>query len=608
MPCDTSYIIYRTDCPMKNSASIFLPTLLILIVFVNWANPACSAPIYQAPNKKPTPDPYFHPKNAPSGSIDTPQFPASNSVRSFAGEAFADSTPRYPLPQQSPATNPSPATNGVTPAGLWDTPRTPVNRTPGSPPEKSSEIQNTERTDRDAEMFENNFSLVPQQSIIRNKFLSPVPSPELATETQDATPAGTKPVPTFSPSQLDSSNEFGGEFSGDLTNLKRPAVPQNTTQPSNTKSDEMKAASTGKSTEQLPFQSPNPSTVVTDTRPIPTSTKPKIETPQVKAFEPSQLLAMVGNEPIFVGDLMFETNQLIEKFMPTAPPEIKASEGKKMISRLLPKFVDSKLLYMGTLRMLPEGADVSKILEQASKEFDENAMQKMMDSAGLKTASEFDAQLRAQGSSLRKMRLTWSQDQLTKYFLGQQLNVDNEVTHQAMLDDYRQRLTEYATPARAKWEQVMVRFDRTSSRDEAEKQLVEMGNAIVYGANFAAVAKKSSHGFRAASGGRHDWTSRGALVLKELDDAIFSLPIGELSDKIETQDGFHIVRVIERTEASHKPFLEAQVEIKERMLEEKRTDAFKKHLEKLRDEIPVEYFINDLPNPTVATAPGGKIR
>ena len=140
----------------------------------------------------------------------------------------------------------------------------------------------------------------------------------------------------------------------------------------------------------------------------------------------------------------------------------------------------------------------------------------------------------------------------------------------------------------------MIRFDRAGSRDEAKKQVAELANQIVYGANLAAIAKKSSQGFRAADGGQHDWTSKGALVLKELDEAIFSLPVGELSDVIETSDGFHVIRVLERTESTHKPFLEAQVDIKKQLLEERRNLAFKKHLEKLRDQIPVEYFdLND---------------
>lgn len=312
-----------------------------------------------------------------------------------------------------------------------------------------------------------------------------------------------------------------------------------------------------------------------------------------ETFEPSKVLALVGGEPIFVGDLLFEINQMIEKFMPTAPDDIKERERQKMIPRMLPKFVEQKILYLGSIRQLPPEADIEAVLEQAGKEFDDKAMKKMMESSGIKSVAEFDAHLRVQGSSLRKLRRSWSVEQLTRYFLSQQLQIETDVTHQEMLDNYRENFETYALPARSKWEQVMIRFDRSESRSDAKEKIVELGNQIVYGANLKAVAKKSSHGFRASEGGQHDWTTKGALVVKEIDDAIFSLPVGQLSEIIESRDGFHVIRVIDRTEATHKPFLEAQVEIKEKILTEKRTAAYQKHVEKLKDEIPVEYLANE---------------
>ena len=181
---------------------------------------------------------------------------------------------------------------------------------------------------------------------------------------------------------------------------------------------------------------------------------------------------------------------MIEQFMGNAPEKFKAQERQKLVKRILPKFVDAKILYLGTMELLPDGADINSILEQAGKEFDDKALPRMMESAGLKTANEFDAQLRVQGSSLRKMRLAWSQDQLTKYFLSQQLNSDTEVTHQEMLDKYRGSIEDYAVPARAKWEQIMIRFDRAGSRTEAKKQISELANQIVYGANLSAIAEE----------------------------------------------------------------------------------------------------------------------
>ena len=257
---------------------------------------------------------------------------------------------------------------------------------------------------------------------------------------------------------------------------------------------------------------------------------------------------------------------------------------------MLPRFIDSKLLYIGTVQGLPEQIDVEKILEQAGEEFDEKALEKMMEQAGTKTTAEFDAHLRMMGSSLRKMRRTWGTEQLVRFFLAKQLNIDTEVTHQEMLDYYREHEADYLIQARAKWEQVMVRFDKFPSREEARKEIVKLGDKIVYGAKLDAVAKESSQGFVASEGGQHDWTTKDALVLKELDKAIFELPIGALSDIIETRDGFHIVRVTEREDKTRKSFLDAQVEIKQKLEDEKREAAFREHLKKLKRDIPVEIF------------------
>ena len=83
-----------------------------------------------------------------------------------------------------------------------------------------------------------------------------------------------------------------------------------------------------------------------------------------------------------------------------------------------------------------------------------------------------------------------------------------------------------------------------------------------------AVAQRQSQGIDATEGGYHDWTSRGSLASETLDQAIFTLPVGRLSERLEDSEGFHIVRVIERTEAGRVPFEQAQVDIKETLRKE----------------------------------------
>jgi len=319
-------------------------------------------------------------------------------------------------------------------------------------------------------------------------------------------------------------------------------------------------------------------------RPTTTVTTP------AKQFEPSRVVAIVGGEPIFVGDMMFEANQIIEAKIPQAPESVKQVQRKKLLQALTKKFVDQKLIYVDAMGKLPAEANIDEMVKTASNVFNEQVLPNMMESSGVKTVTEFDGNLRVQGSSLRQVRTAWAKDQLARQFLQQDLNVEQTVTHQEMLSEYLVNKEKYAKRAQVRWEQIMVRFDKFKSRTEARRTIAEIGNDVIYGASFAEKAKKHSNGFRASKGGQHDWTGKGALVLKEIDKAIFTLPVGELSDLIESRDGFHIVRVIERQEASYTPFTEAQMEIRKRIKNEKINAVFENHIKSLRLNIPVEYF------------------
>ena len=116
-----------------------------------------------------------------------------------------------------------------------------------------------------------------------------------------------------------------------------------------------------------------------------------------------------------------------------------------------------------------------------------------------------------------------------------------------------------------------------------------------------AVAQRQSQGIDATEGGYHDWTSRGSLASETLDQAIFTLPVGRLSERLEDSEGFHIVRVIERTEAGRVPFEQAQVDIKETLRKEHIKSQITAYVAKLKQEIPVwTAFDDQAPAPATA--------
>ncbi|HEM61426.1 MAG TPA: hypothetical protein ENO24_03965 [Chloroflexi bacterium] len=116
---------------------------------------------------------------------------------------------------------------------------------------------------------------------------------------------------------------------------------------------------------------------------------------------------------------------------------------------------------------------------------------------------------------------------------------------------------------------------------DTEEQAQEVLERLQQGEDFALVAKEvSTDTLTAELGGDLGWLPRGEMD-EAFDQVAFSLPIGEISDVVETASGFHIILVEERDENRE---LDADV------LERRRTDAFDLWLSDLKAEATIEKY------------------
>ncbi|EGT4906985.1 peptidylprolyl isomerase [Clostridioides difficile] len=117
---------------------------------------------------------------------------------------------------------------------------------------------------------------------------------------------------------------------------------------------------------------------------------------------------------------------------------------------------------------------------------------------------------------------------------------------------------------------------------EAKKKAEEALKEVKSGEDFAKVAKKYSQDASASDGGKLGFFSRGQMVA-EFEDAAFSMKKGEISDLVETQYGYHIIKVTDRIN-EQTSFEDAKETIKEQLLKNK----YQEQIEKLTKEAKVE--------------------
>ena len=159
----------------------------------------------------------------------------------------------------------------------------------------------------------------------------------------------------------------------------------------------------------------------------------------------------------------------------------------------------------------------------------------------LESLGELDQALRQLGTSLEAQSREFGEAKLGMQAIYSQLTKNPQVTHQEMLDYYQGHAEEFAVTAKATFEILSVKFSSFRDRAEAWNAIAAMGDAVYLGGvPFAAVARKHSQEPRASDGGLYEKVTQGSLTSTAIDQAVFSLEVGKLSQIIadEVTDHF----------------------------------------------------------------------
>ena len=307
---------------------------------------------------------------------------------------------------------------------------------------------------------------------------------------------------------------------------------------------------------------------------------------QGNLFEAAQIIAIVGGETILAGDIEAEVMAVRERIGDQVTDEQFDVQRPVLTKQILKKRIDTMLVYQDFLSQVPEERH-GDLLANINRQFYRKQVPLTIKKYKVESIAELDVKLREQGSSLKRLQRDFTEQVIAQEMIRKSSSTNKEITHEQMLSYYHDHIEDYEFLAKAIWEELMVEFQHYRNTDVAYRDIVKMGNEVLHGAPLDAVAKRSQQGPRWEKGGRYDWTVKESLRSEPLNEAIFSLPIGKLSQIIRDDEGFHIIRVIKREEAGRVPFTKAQVEIKKHINNDRKKDKLETYIQNLRESTPV---------------------
>ena len=273
---------------------------------------------------------------------------------------------------------------------------------------------------------------------------------------------------------------------------------------------------------------------------------------------PSDVMARVNGTTITRLELdravkvMLSQNQVQQ---PLAPELMKQAEDAA-----LEQLISAELLYQESSKHEPKDLD-----KQIADKIAQNR-------AKFSTEADFDKALKGVDMTMKDMQEFTRKDIMISNFIDKQIADKITVTEADALKFYEDNKEKYfKKPESARASHILIGVDEKAPAEERKKgkeKAEALLKRVKAGEDFAALAKSDSTCPSASQGGDLGSFGRGQMVAP-FEKAAFGLKVGEVSEVVETQFGYHIIKLTDKQEASTEKFATVKAKILEYLKRER---------------------------------------
>ena len=301
--------------------------------------------------------------------------------------------------------------------------------------------------------------------------------------------------------------------------------------------------------------------------------------------ESEDIVAVVNGEEITGTRLDQEINlqsflmQLYQSNQEFMQLLLNSESGQKLLNEYRKKKLDQ---YIVQVLLMQEAQNRGlTVTEEVKDKFAQSRMNQVMKSNNL-NKEQLKAALKQQGieslDQYKKVLVEQGKDYLLIQVLQDKVLENVQVTDEEVKNYYEENKDKFNQKAAAHLRHILA-----ESKEEAEKIKDKLAN----GEDFAKVAKELSKGPNAKNGGDLGFIEKGRMR-PNLNDPAFNLEVGQVSDIIDSEMGFHILKVVERRPAGVVPLEEVKKEIVNKLKSQKKQDAWNNLIEQLKANAEID--------------------
>lgn len=204
--------------------------------------------------------------------------------------------------------------------------------------------------------------------------------------------------------------------------------------------------------------------------------------------------------------------------------------------------------------------------------------------AGAPEGKSLEEALAANGMDLNEWKENLRSQMLVGKLVEEKTAGTAEATPEEIAAFYQENIDAFKAPEQVTASHILIASDKNdtdAAKAEKKKKAEALKTQIDNGADFAELAKANSDGPSKERGGQLGSFSRGQMV-PEFEEVAFNMETGTVSDIVETQFGYHLIKVTDHQPERVRSLDEASEQISSYLSSQKKQEILVAYIEGLK--------------------------